>query len=308
MDPLLARALRNAFVHRTIEPEVLQSTILERLQSPGRRLLVPGASEVPEVFDFGNEFLTLLRDRILYLGPLRQDPQLVYKALPSVGTGNLGAKGELTASVFHAFSDQTVVCPLEDGTRANKPLGAALNYWIERLELAEEIQTRDWGPLGLGLEVRRPGITRPLDLTNVGVGVSQLIPVLVMCLLAPLGSVLLLEQPELHLHPATQQKLGDFFLSVARSGRQLIIETHSEHLVNRLRRKIAEDETDRVLREVRFIFAELTEKGTKFEAVTPNRLGALEKWPAGFFDQGPREAAVILRAGLQKKKNQSPAF
>ena len=58
-----------------------------------------------------------------------------------------------------------------------------------------------------------------LDLTSVGVGISQVVPVIVMCLLAPPGSLVLLEQPELHLHPALQQRLGDFLLACARAGR-----------------------------------------------------------------------------------------
>ncbi|WP_162528596.1 AAA family ATPase [Mycolicibacterium sp. CBMA 361] len=83
-----------------------------------------------------------------------------------------------------------------------------------------------------------------LDLTSVGTGVSQVLPVLVMCLQAPPGSLLLIEQPELHLNPAVQQKLADFLLAIAASGRQLLVETHSDYLITRLRLRTAKDPTE----------------------------------------------------------------
>src|SRR5580698_5246676 len=91
------------------------------------------------------------------------------------------------------------------------------------------------GKLGHELKVTTHGVERPHDLTNVGVGVSQVLPIVVMCLLAPVDSTMILEQPELHLHPAVQARLADFFLSIAKAGKQCIVETHSEYLINRLR-------------------------------------------------------------------------
>lgn len=282
------------------EIELLESRILERLQGQDKQVLV--ATEADEILDFASEFLSFLRDQVLYLGPLRQEPQVVYKNLPALPNGNLGPRGELTAPVLENFGEQLVLCPMDENSSNRLPLSEAVEYWLGRLDIAEGIGTRDRGALGVGLEVRRPGITRPLDLTNVGVGVSQILPVVVMCLMAPPGSVLLLEQPELHLHPAVQQRLGDFFLALARSGRQLIVETHSEYMINRLRRRIAQDASDEVLKLISVIFAEIGSSGTEFRPIRANRFGTIEDWPEGFFDQSPKESADILRAAAHKQR------
>ena len=110
--------------------------------------------------------------------------------------------------------------------------------------------------MGIGLSVTPRGTGRAVDLTSVGVGVSQVLPVLLLCLLAEPGTLVILEQPELHLHPRLETLLADFLLACARAGRQLLVETHSAHLVNRLRYHIAKDETDSTYELVGLVFAE----------------------------------------------------
>ena len=153
------------------------------------------------------------------------------------------------------------------------------------------------------MRVTHREINKKVDLTNVGVGVSQLVPVVVRLLSEP-GAVVLLEQPELHLHPAVQQRLADFLLACAKSGRQLIVETHSEYLVSRLRLRIAQDMEDRLLSMVSFIFVERDKQGqTHYNVVSPNRFGGLDpEAPKGFFDQTPQESQDILRAAIKKKQ------
>ncbi|HEX6510197.1 MAG TPA: DUF3696 domain-containing protein, partial [Chloroflexota bacterium] len=249
--------------------------------------------------------LNLLRDRVLYLGPLRQDPQVVYKTLPLQGIGNLGSKGELTAAVLEAYADHQVLVPMPGSDELrHTTLRIGVDRWMKELGVAEHVQTSSRGAMGLAIEVDRPGPkgrSLVLDLTSVGVGVSQLLPVVVMSLLAPIGSVLLFEQPELHLHPAVQQRLADFFIAIARSGRQVIVESHSEYLLSRLRLRIAQDPTDQLVRLMTVLFAEFTSTGTRFNPVVWNRFGSIEEWPEGFFDQSPRESAEILKAALDKR-------
>jgi hypothetical protein len=125
------------------------------------------------------------------------------------------------------------------------------------------------------------------------------------------GELVLLEQPELHLHPGPQQVLGDFFLGLIETGRQLIVETHSEYLVNRLRLRIAEDEYGAVQDAVSLLYARRSDGETSFSQIPANRYGSLEVWPEGFFDQSPLEAEAIIRAAAQKRRrkdeDRSPA-
>jgi len=182
------------------------------------------------------------------------------------------------------------------------PLGDALNLWLAELGLADSATATDRGRLGIGLTVSPVGSGKNVDLTSVGVGVSQALPVLLLCLLAGRGTVVLLEQPELHLHPAMQLKLADFLLACARSGRQIMIETHSEHLVNRLRRHVAEDQSGGNRETVRLLFAEQDHGITSYRYSDINELGGLaEDWPKGFLDVASEEAGELLRLNLRRR-------
>lgn len=140
------------------------------------------------------------------------------------------------------------------------------------------------------------------DLTHVGVGVSQVLPILVISLLAEPDTTLLIEQPELHLHPRVQTLLGDFFLSMASIGKQIIVETHSEYIVNRLRFRAAAAEGEQISSLMKIYFAEKKEGASVFREINVNRYGAITDWPEGFFDQSQSEAEEILQAATRKRK------
>jgi predicted ATPase len=181
-------------------------------------------------------------------------------------------------------------------------LGEAVNYWLERFAVASSVTTREIGRPGIEVSLSDAQTRASRDLTGVGVGVSQLLPVVVLCLLAEPGEMILLEQPELHLHPAPQQILGDFLLNVATSGRQLLVETHSEYLINRLRLRVVDDQFGDISDLMHIWYATRSEGRTTFELLKPNRFGAFDEWPAGFFDQAPKEAEAILRAAARKRR------
>lgn len=244
---------------------------------------------------------SLLRD-VRYLGPLREEPKVNYS--PGPGAVDLGRMGEFSAAVLHAQTQAKtkVLTPLPDGGTRLLRVDQALNLWLSELGLADRASTSDRGRLGIGLTVTPVGSSREVDLTSVGVGVSQAFPVLLLCLLARRGMVVLLEQPELHLHPAMQLKMADFLLACARSGRQIIVETHSEHLINRLRRHVAEDESGINESTIRLLFAEQEDGETKYRHSDINGLGGLEAdWPKGFLDVGSDEAGQLLRLNLQRR-------
>jgi predicted ATPase len=150
---------------------------------------------------------------------------------------------------------------------------------------------------------------RPVNLAQVGFGVSQLLPVLVMGLRQPADGWLLFEQPEIHLHPRLQAELGDFLLCVARAGNGVMVETHSEHLVNRLRRRIAEDETGVLAKLVQILFVHAGTEGNPSSYVEPldvDESGAIVGCPPDFFPEAADEALAIIRA-RQRKSGRPPA-
>lgn len=243
---------------------------------------------------------------VRYLGPLREAPHVLYDPGPS--KLDLGVRGEYAAAVLHAQAATTVLMPTPDGDGEERPLSEALDFWLREFDLVENVRSKDEGRMGIGLSVTPKGVGREVDLTSVGVGVSQVLPVVLLCLLAEPGTLVILEQPELHLHPKLQQNLADFLLACARAGRQLVVETHSEHLVNRLRYQIARDETDDTHELIRLVFAENEDGITSYREPEVNEYGGLgEDWPAGFLDLTAKESQDLVRQSLAKRKRAQAA-
>lgn len=243
----------------------------------------------------------LFKHRTTYLGPIRETPKVNYD--PNTSRADVGPRGEYTAFVLNEIGGNRNRYPLADGTEQSVSLNHALNGWLQFLGLADGAKTVDNGRLGIGLSLNLISGGHEVDLTSVGVGVSQVLPVIVACLMAKPGSITLIEQPELHLHPKLQMQLADFLLACCRSGRQIIIETHSEHLVNRLRRRVAEDESGLIGNTVGILFAEQRNGITQYRSPKINQFGGLSSdWPDGFLEVGAAEAESLLEAGMLKRQ------
>lgn len=181
-------------------------------------------------------------------------------------------------------------------------LTEALVTWLKFFELVERVEAEDRGKLGTLLRVYASGVEKELDLTSVGFGTSQVLPIVVQGLLTPANGIFIVEQPEVHLHPRVQSQLGDFFIALTRVGVQCLIETHSEHIINRVRLRIVEDESGEILNRVRIYFAEKMGSESRFIAVEANEYGAIRNWPQGFFDQVENENLLIAKIASKKRR------
>jgi len=277
-------------------PEVIERDHLSRLSTGA-----VGAAELVQ---------DALARRVSLLGPLRSDPRPIYQAgLVGTGITPLGKKGEHAIAFLDEHADDLVICPLvpdpddpDQAVHDERPLKTALEYWLRQLGIADRTQIQLLGK-NLDFTMVDPQTRTRRDQTEVGVGASQVIPVLVLCLAARPGDLVLLEQPELHLHPRPQQVLGDFLLGIARTGRQLLVETHSEYLVNRLRLRMVEQRIDEQPELLKLLYAIRDKGATSFHELRPNALGAFEGgWPKGFFDQSPYESEQIVRAAAERRR------
>jgi len=246
-----------------------------------------------------------------YLGPLRDEPKALYPLATGIDPSDVGLRGEYTAAVLDLHKGKRIrylptssfQSPDVKPTTSVRTLEAAVTDWLFYFGVAESVVTADKGKLGHELKVVPPGLTQPHDLTHVGVGVSQVLPILVMCLLAEPDTTLVFEQPELHLHPKVQTLLGDFFLSMSLLGKQCVLETHSEYLINRLRfRAAAEKDKGEFSKAMKMYFVEKRGDTSIFRPVVVNEFGAIPDWPDGFFDQSQSEAEQILRAATRKRQ------
>lgn len=237
-----------------------------------------------------------LRD-VRHLGPLRAEPRPFY-SLPTSGDPlSVGPSGEFTAAVLTRLADSSVVFAW-DGERITEPLGAAVNRWLAFLGVHSEARALELGKFGHFVGVSDASLTRYMDLTQVGVGVSQVLPVIVQGLVAPEGSTLLFEQPELHLHPAVQSRLAVFLSALATTGRLVVCETHSEYLVTRVRLLVA-DQRLAYGSDVAVYFTSRLDGRTDVLEVALGEHGELSAWPDGFFDQGVADASAILERQLR---------
>jgi predicted ATPase len=232
--------------------------------------------------------------KVRHLGPLRAAPQPFYGLPEAASVASVGKNGEYTAAVLSTFGKQRSLLPLPDGTERQVRLGHAVDEWVKALGLLAAVHPSEGGKYGYELNVSMEGVERPLDLTTVGVGVSQALPIIVLGLIADRGSLLLFEQPELHLHPDVQASLGDFFLALARSGRQLMVETHSEYLINRLRRRQATDSEPDATDLVRLFFFERSGPAAKITPAQIGSDGSMPSWPRGFLDTASREVEAMV--------------
>ena len=246
-----------------------------------------------------------------YLGPLRDAPRPLYPLTPAADPYDVGLRGEYTASILELHKNKKIKyipsvnfrSPLIDRKTVIRSLEVAVVDWLQYLDVATSVKSRDLGKLGHELKVALSDSHSTHDLTHVGVGVSQVLPILVMGLLADTDSTLVFEQPELHLHPKVQTLLGDFFLSMALCNKQCIVETHSEYFIDRLRFRIAAASPENELNNLaKIYFVEKPAQSSSFREVVINEYGAISDWPEGFFDQSQEQAEEILRAAAKKRK------
>jgi len=235
-----------------------------------------------------------------YLGPLRPYPNRDYTLIGG-NPQNVGFRGEFAIHALLAAKNQKVY---RDGRRQFSKLESRIAQWLVELELAYSFQTR---PLFKGSNqhvvwLRRHSASPEVRITDMGIGVSQVLPVLVLCYYVPEGSTIILEQPELHLHPAVQAGLADVFVDVIKHRNvQILLESHSEHLLRRLQRRIAEEAFDS--QDAALYFCRMIGGESKLTNLELDMFGQIRNWPEDFFGDALGEAVAAFDAGLSRKVN-----
>jgi predicted ATPase len=162
------------------------------------------------------------------------------------------------------------------------------------------------------VKIKTKGSLDWVDLPDVGFGISQVLPVLVQCFYAPPGSIILMEQPEIHLHPSAQSALADVMIDVINSGEdstrrniQLIIETHSEHFLRRLQRRIADGTISQD--KVSVYFANINKTPATLDPLEINMFGEILNWPENFFGDEMKDITEQAKAAIKKRIAQNKA-
>ena len=161
-----------------------------------------------------------------------------------------------------------------------------ISAWLQEMKLAHAFSLESQGDDGKDYEIRiRKNAESPaVTLVDMGYGLSQFLPVLVLCYYVPEGSTLILEQPGIHLHPRVQSQLADLLIEVVTERNlQVIVESHSEHLLVRLQRRIAEGKVGRDKIGLYFCSNDEAEGVSTLEPLEVDRVGNIRNWPENFF-------------------------
>lgn len=277
---------------RAMAPEVSRVKLgSQTIASPNRlqRLLPEGASPAER------EIARTLA-RLAYLTAERLGPRDLY-ALQEPGDGvNVGSKGELAVSLLYSRRDQQVLPQLTlDGhapTLLRQVEARMVTFFPGcALELSPVPQTNS-----VTLGIRTSEATAFHRPTHVGFGLTQVLPILVAALSSDPGQLVLLENPEVHLHPAGQAKMGMFLAEAAQAGVQVVLETHSDHILSGIRRAVKGGSI--TPEQVSLLFVVPGDDGIPL--VTSPMLdvqGNIDHWPEGFFDQFDKDASFFAGWG-----------
>lgn len=241
-----------------------------------------------------------------YLGPLRERPHRTYGWAGNTPE-TVGPNGEYAIACILAA--EAAGRRLNRGFKKRQQSFAQfIAQWLVDLGIIDSFTVKATSPGRKDYEVRvktRGGLTE-VAMPDVGFGVSQVLPALVQSFYCPPGSIVWMEQPEIHLHPQVQAELADVFISAVQAyekgsprGVQLIVETHSEHLLSRLQRRIAEDTL--TPDDVAIYFARPSEHGAELEELKVNDAGDITNWPDNFFGDEMGDIVARTEAAASRK-------
>ncbi len=234
--------------------------------------------------------------RLCYLTAERVGPREVYYLVDRALGASVGCRGENAVSVLFWGRDEDVlpslVIPQVPPTRMRQ-----VEAWMREFFPACTLDVQQVPQANaVTLGIRTSDATNFHRPANVGFGLTQVLPIIIAALSASADDLLLIENPEVHLHPAGQARMGRFLAQVAAAGVQVILETHSDHVLNGIRRAVKEKHIDCSQVALHF-FRGRDSEVTQVVSPTIDAQGNVDVWPDGFFDQFDKDASYFAGWG-----------
>lgn len=234
--------------------------------------------------------------RLCYLTAERVGPREVYPLVDLTLGTSVGCRGENAVSVLFWGREEEVLAPLvfsEVPPTRMRQVEAWMREFFPActLDVQRVPQTN-----AVTLGIRTSDATSFHRPVNVGFGLTQVLPIIIAALSASTDDLLLIENPEVHLHPAGQARMGTFLAQVAAAGVQVIIETHSDHVLNGIRRAVKAKQIDSCHVMLHF-FRDRSSEGSQVVSPTLDDDGNVDVWPEGFFDQFDKDASYFAGWG-----------
>lgn len=237
------------------------------------------------------DFETALRS-IRAVGAFRRQPDRRYEYL--------GRAPETIDTSGRSVVDALI----EDATRRGRQRGEllkAVNRWLRSIGRVRIMALKRISKTAriYELRLRDADSRRWANFADVGFGIGQAFPVIVEALRTSPGAMFLVQEPEIHLHPDAQLRMADLLVTLAKSGRRVIVETHSEHLLLRVRRHILRTASSGLRlppSDVSVLFVSKDRDGTSSVTRLPlDHMGQIGDWPRGFMGEGTEERLAILK-------------
>lgn len=252
---------------------------------------VPVSEKIYESSLFGKNFHYLQAER---LGPR---PFYDISDYQVKRLGQLGTRGEYTAHFLATKQDEEIPNKkLTHPMAKSNTLSSQVEGWMREVSPGTRIKINSNSDMGLmGLQYFY-GDSNPRRATNVGFGISYTLPIIVAVLASQPGALILIENPEAHLHPKGQAKMGELFALAASCGIQVVIETHSDHVLNGIRLAIHGGKISPNDVQLHYFLNQEKEGQAVTEVISPriDRNGRIDKWPDGFFDEWEKSLDVLL--------------
>lgn len=238
--------------------------------------------------------------RIIYLGPVRRLAQrdYVWAGRMPAHIGDDGAKA-VDALIASGVARQAAK-KRNQALPAEAQLFEQTIRWLKDMNLADGLSIRALGN-SARYELLIENGDQASNLKDVGVGVSQVIPVIVAALFAQPGHIVIVEEPESHLHPLAQSKLAELLAQVSKERNvQFIVETHSEHLFRRMQTLIAKQQI--TPKDAAMYFVERDGKAARMRPLELDDFGRVKNWPEGFFGDALGETREQTALAIQRAK------
>ena len=233
-----------------------------------------------------------------YLNAERLGPR-VKQDIKHLNYLNVGNKGEYTAQIL-GDSEIALRFRVEDSrvfpNSKNTRILSQVNDWLEFILPGVKIESV-YSPDTLSAQIKvnnKYSKNSSVLSTNIGFGISYVLPIIVNGLIADKGSMLIVENPEAHLHPSAQSRIGQFLSVIANSGVKVVIETHSEHVIHGIQLATIRGEIEKENVIINF-FTEEDDNQPAVKQISLNEKSELSEWPSGFFDQSQRDFAELLK-------------
>ncbi len=245
-----------------------------------------------------------LDKNLFYLGPLRSSPSRSYfRSSHSVA---VGVKGEYTPNVLATLENRNR--KVTHGTSTYRKSYESFQKWLKMVFPNHEAKTKTTEEV-VKLKISNKNTTeyqsseKSDTITDVGFGFSQVFPILVQASVMPENSILIIEQPELHLHPLAQTRLANVVAEAALQGKRFIIETHSEHFIRGLQLAVSENRIDSKngidRQSVKFFYVK--SDPSILQPLELNEYGEFTtEWPSGFFDESYKIMQRLLRNKMKE--------